>query len=177
MANCKPARPKMVAKPINILGEQYGRLVPLRFAGIHDHRAYWTCLCDCGRVFETATSYMRSGNTQSCGCATLERVIERSVTHGAMRAGEFTGAYRSWRSMKARCNYPGNNRYYAYGGRGIKVCERWNDFANFLADMGERPEGHTLERKDVDGNYEPANCCWLPAHLQARNQRRQTRTT
>lgn len=81
-------------------------------------------------------------------------------------------AYSSWQNMLQRCQNPKNPRYMDYGGRGITVCERWQDFRNFLADMGDRPAGFTLERKDNSGNYEPGNCIWLIAYMQAKNRRR-----
>lgn len=80
-----------------------------------------------------------------------------------------TPEYRSWNSMRQRCNNPNNDRYFRYGGRGIRVCEAWSDFAQFLRDMGPRPKGHTLERKNNDGNYEPPNCKWATPKEQQNN--------
>jgi hypothetical protein len=89
-----------------------------------------------------------------------------------------TPTYCSWRAMKGRCNHVSNNRYYAYGARGIKVCARWmQSFENFLKDMGERPSGMTLDRKDNDGDYTPKNCRWADAKTQASTQRKRQRAT
>lgn len=79
--------------------------------------------------------------------------------------------YRSWERMRERCNRPKHKSYAYYGGRGIKICERWNDFNNFLSDMGERPEGKTIDRINVNGNYEPSNCKWSTSREQRVNQR------
>lgn len=83
-----------------------------------------------------------------------------------------TPTYSSWSNMLSRCNNPKTERYSRYGGRGIRVCERWHTFALFFEDMGTKPEGYSIERKDPDGHYEPGNCCWLPKAKQARNQAR-----
>lgn len=88
-----------------------------------------------------------------------------------------TGVYRAWSSMMTRCRNPKCHNYYRYGGRGIRVCERWHDFSNFYADMGDRPSGYSLERIDYDGNYEPGNCTWIPNRLQARNKSNTKRIT
>lgn len=82
-----------------------------------------------------------------------------------------SGSFISWQAMRQRCNDPKRGNYKYYGGRGIKVCERWASFKNFYEDMGDRPEGHSLERRDPNGDYEPANCCWLPKISQAANRR------
>lgn len=87
-----------------------------------------------------------------------------------------TATYISWESMIRRCYYPKHNRYYVYGARGIQVCDRWRTYANFLADMGERPAGTTLDRIDVDGNYEPGNCRWATPKQQAENKQKQKKS-
>jgi len=96
---------------------------------------------------------------------------KKNIKHGVASKRNRTGAYQSWMAMRQRCNNPNSDWYHRYGGRGIKCCERWNEFGNFLADMGERPEGMTLDRfPNVDGNYEPGNCRWATAKQQADNK-------
>jgi hypothetical protein len=94
-----------------------------------------------------------------------------SYKHGHAITGQVSPEYRSWCAMMARCNNPNSSRYKYYGKRGIKVCERWHDFRNFLADMGSRPDGLTLDRKNNNGNYEPSNCCWATRKKQNNNKR------
>lgn len=123
--------------------------------------ACWTCVCDCGREIVVRGEVLRRGQ-RSCGCVKVGR-----ITHNKSK----TRAYGVWRGMIQRCTNPEIQHYPEYGGRGITVCSRWRDFANFFADMGDCPHGHSIERKDNFGNYEPENCCWLPTSQQAQNRR------
>jgi len=101
----------------------------------------------------------------------MPRYVSR-LDHGhASRKAKKSRTYRAWESMRARCNYVRGKDYHNYGGRGIRVCERWNSFANFLADMGECPDGMSLEREDNNGNYEPGNCVWATHKAQCDNRR------
>lgn len=97
---------------------------------------------------------------------------EKFVTHGNARIGKMTPTYRTWQAMRARCHNPNAIHYDSYGGRGINICDRWNDFSNFLADMGERPNGKSIDRIDPNDNYEPTNCRWATAKEQTNNQRK-----
>lgn len=133
----------------------------------------WLCRCDCGTEKILLGDRLRNGLTRSCGCLKIEEHTARLTTHGHAGAGERRDpTYRSWSSMKNRCTNPVDPKYPDYGGRGIKVCQRWlDDYTAFLADMGQRPEGCTIERLNVHGNYEPGNCTWATPTTQARNRR------
>jgi hypothetical protein len=159
-------------KIIDLTGQKYQRLTVIKFVELIKYGAVWECKCDCGNIKNVRSGDLRSGNTNSCGCYMKDRIKETNIKHGASKNNVMSGAYRSWRSMKERCYVKSCIEYERYGGRGIIVCDRWkNYFENFLEDMGERPEGYSLERKDFNGSYEPSNCCWIHNSQQAKNRR------
>lgn len=160
----------------NLLGQRFGRLVVRAEAGSNKFGMIrWLCDCDCGNQ-TTATGCHLRGSTRSCGCLKRENAAkigrELHPTHGHAGRGRKTRAYHSWDAMLQRCTNPNHKAYKNYGGRGIAVCDRWRDFEAFLADMGEPPEGLTLDRyPNNDGNYEPENCRWATREEQNAGRR------
>lgn len=156
----------------DIIGKRFGRLV-VECLGERAAcgKLRYVCKCDCGKTRLVHRQMLLKGGTKSCGCLRSEMLAERSRTHGHTTGGKSTKIYRVWATMIQRCTTPTDQKYYAYGARGIRVCERWMTFENFLADMGERPEGRSLDRIDNDGNYEPGNCRWATNIEQAGNTR------
>jgi hypothetical protein len=157
---------------IDLAGQRFGRLTILtrepRQPGASG-QAKWLCRCDCGTIKTVRGNALRTGATQSCGCLLHDMLVTRNTTHGlAPREGR-PRAYSSWANMVRRCTHTDDPRYPEWGGRGITVCERWLSFDNFLADMGERPPGMSIDRKDNKGNYEPGNCRWATPHEQQVN--------
>jgi hypothetical protein len=123
--------------------------------------------CDCGTEKVVAFAYLRNGDTRSCGCLHRDQLKARLTSHGKSNSRE----YRIWSGMLRRCTNQKAANYENYGGRGISVCERWRNFENFYADMGVCPDGHSIDRKNNDSNYEPGNCRWATRTEQNNNSR------
>ena len=160
----------------DLTGKRFGRWVVLKLTGTIQRASYneavWLCLCDCGAKREVRTRLLLrgKGGSASCGCARTDtiRVVQPRRTHGKSQHP----LYRIWKTMRQRCNNSRAGKYQIYGGRGIKVCPRWESFEVFLEDMrdGWSP-GLQIDRIDNDGNYEPGNCRWTTPVVQANNTR------
>ncbi len=156
----------------DITGQRFGRWTAIH---LRDTRragsgrvAYWDCRCDCGTIKAVNGINLRLGLTMSCGC--VKAIVDglSNITHGLTKTPE----YGVWSHMKRRCEDPSDSSYERYGGRGIRVCERWSSFELFIEDMRQRPTPrHSIERLHNDGNYEPDNCVWGTKKEQARNRR------
>jgi hypothetical protein len=157
---------------IDLTGVRVGSVVVLRRDPASSRN--WICACDCGRECSLCGVRLRAGEPVSCGCKTSALMVAAKTKHGHSRTnGEWSITYKSWAAMRRRCgDSPSNDKARWYRDRGITVCERWDSYAAFLEDMGERPSPkHSIDRIDVNGNYEPGNCRWATWDIQMQNRR------
>lgn len=149
----------------DLTGEIISRLTVIKMVSPPSDKrnSRWLCRCVCGKEITVQLGNLTNGHTKSCGCI--------RVKHGRRRVGMRDRTYQSWDHMVQRCTNPGNDAWKYYGELGVKVCQRWLKFENFLEDMGVRPNDTSLDRIDPWGNYEPKNCRWASREIQSYNKR------
>lgn len=159
---------------IDLTNKKFARLLVIN-RDFSANRTAFFCQCDCGKVKSIRSAHLIDGKIQSCGCLHSERAAKRiyKMHEKNIKTGiSNSPTYQSWCGMKQRCTNPRSNFFSYYGGRGIIICPRWIDsFENFLVDMGKKPHGHSLDRIDPNGNYEPNNCRWATRKQQQNNLR------
>lgn len=157
-------------KRLNLKGQKFGRWTVVEEVPDMRKGTYWKCLCECGNESVVSGSMLRYGKSQSCGCLTIENKIKAKTTHGQTK----TRLYRIWRGMRGRCQYEKKDNYQNYGGRGIKVCDEWDNsfesFRDWALNNGYTDE-LTLDRIESDGDYKPSNCRWISLKEQQNNKR------
>lgn len=164
-------------KLLDLTAKTFGRLtVTSRAENTSQGQARWNCVCECGAKITVPSVVLRDGRSRSCGCLKHDELKKRSTRHGHS-AGKQSPTYYSWAGMVGRCTNPSHTAFSNYGGRGVLVCDRWLDFNHFLADMGEKPAGMSIDRIDNLGNYAPGNCRWSTLTQQARNKRNSRKLT
>lgn len=159
-------------RQLDLVGQKFGRLTVLRVFDTKNQKKTYVCQCDCGSLKVVVTGHLRSGHTKSCGCLGRKHLLEALTKHGQNCKGKPTATYSSWANMRSRCLNPRNERYEDYGGRGIVICDEWEDFRNFYWEMGKRLCNSSLDRIDNNGPYAGWNCRWATSSEQRYNQRR-----
>lgn len=156
-------------KFIDLTGQRFNKLFVMKLEKyIQGGKSTWLCRCDCGNEKIIIGYSLKNRNTRSCGCIKKEG---NNLKHGYNRIGKKSRTYTIWQLMKTRCKNKNNKNYKDYGSRGIKVCDRWLKFENFLKDMGKCPSGHSIDRINNNDGYYKENCKWSIAKEQARNKR------
>lgn len=152
--------------------QRFGKLTAKKYIGF----SKWECCCDCGNISIVNSYKLCSNHTKSCGCLRKE---SKNIKHGHSKNGKRTSEMNSWRAMIQRCTNEDNEDYYNYGGRGIKVCDRWlNSFENFISDMGLKPNNtYSIDRIDVNDDYKPTNCKWSSCKEQSFSRRNTIKLT
>jgi hypothetical protein len=150
---------------VDLTGNRYGKLIVVKREGTTKHgNTVWECICDCGKIVTRNGNGLTNGRTVSCGCNKAEKLTKHNMSH--------TRIYQIWTDMKSRCNNPKHKEYNRYGGRGIKVCSDWMNFENFYNDMNiGYSDELTIERSNVNGDYEKVNCRWATLLEQGNNRR------
>lgn len=163
---------------LDAIGTRFGRLTLLSLVCEDRKPSKGTYRCDCGSVVTVPLGVVRSGHTSSCGCLRLERAKVATVRALTKHGLAATKIWNTWSRMKQRCTNPNDDRWHQYGGAGIRVCERWMDFENFLKDMGQPPTPkHSIDRIDPHGDYTPENCRWADWVTQGNNKKNNRRLT
>lgn len=165
-----------MSKLIDITNQRFGRLIAICRGKKKNGKSYWVCRCDCGKEVSVYLNRLKTGSTKSCGCLRNELTSKRQRRHGLTK----TSLHNAWLNMKNRCENPKFNEFHRYGGRGITYCEEWKSFKSFMewalknGFSDEKSENGrnilSLDRIDLDGNYEPTNCKWSTAFEQAKNK-------